>query len=704
MRNVWFVAAFLCLSFSLASCGGGGGSSGGGGGGGGGGGKPPSGGVPYVLPSANPAVLSTYSIDSNPHGLAVKIDGATIGNTPATAAPAYASTSHVISVIATGATPAYTVTTAQAATGPVQIFYNSLVDTAGKISSLTPGSIQRRPQFSRGSSVTRITPSLMGRALYSDRRLSVTYDAAALGGRSVDTIERRHGAASAVTLSQAGGTISRVITLGAGQPLADARRALTAEPGVLRVDRVALRYPLGAAVYPNDPHFNVSEQWDMYRIDTPDGWGFGLGSHSVAIAVVDTGFDPNQPDVAPNVTYSEQVLGGDIYTASGSATDTDGHGTVDSGIASAVTNNGAGWAGVGYGAALQEYKIYPDGPGAVADAADESEAIREAVAHNAKVILLSLGGSSAAGPDPVERDAVAFAIASKVTVVAATGDERASGVTTVDYPAGYPNVIAVGASAVNDTNYPGDGLASPEYVASYSNSGPGITMVAPGGDPSPAPDNDQVHWIENAYTTQPYSGIPACASGTAPSDCGAKFAGTSMAAAHVAGAAALVLAQNPALTPAQMMTLLTASADDIGDPLEGAGRLNVYRAMANVTGNSPTVPAKYTPAYNQFVAFAYTNVAMNATVPVIADITYPHGVPVSANGTFRIADLPAGTSPNGTNASYRIAVWYDSNADGVIDAGDYFAVSGLCAKSGACAGANNLAVHAIPASPAFVLP
>ena len=89
---------------------------------------------------------------------------------------------------------------------------------------------------------------------------------------------------------------------------------------------------------------------------------------------------------------------------------------------------------------------------------------------------------------------------------------------------------------------------------------------------------------------------------------------------------------------------------------------------------------------------------MNATVPTIADITYPHGVPVSAAGTFRIADLPANIG------TYRIAVWYDSNGDGVIDAGDYFAVSPLCAKTGACAGANALAVKAIPASPAFGLP
>jgi subtilisin family serine protease len=642
-------------------------------------------------------VLTVYSINSNPTGLTVQIDGTAMGKTPATASPAYAKTSHVITIIAPGSALPYSVTVAQTAVASQQIFYNSLVDTAAKIASLTPGSILRHAAVRSGSIVTRVMPSLRGRALYSDHRLSVTYDAGALGGRSVDALERRHGAATAVTLTQSGGTITRVVTLAAGQALETARQGLAAEAGVRSVDRVALRYPM-AAVYPNDTHFNESEQWDFYRIDTPDAWGFGLGSKSIAAAIVDTGYDPNQPDVAPNVTFAEKVLDGYIDTTSGAATDTDGHGTVDSGIASAVTNNGAGWAGVAYGAALQEYKIFPDGPGAVADTADESEAIREAVGHGAKVILLSLGGSSAAGPDPVERDAVAYAITSGVTVVAATGDERTSGVTTIDYPAAYPNVIAVGASAVNDSQYPGDGIGTPEYVASYSNSGPGITMVAPGGDPSPAPDNDQVHWIENAYTTQPYSGIPACASGTAATDCGALFAGTSMAAAHVAGAAALLLSQNAALTPAQVMNYLTTSADDIGDPLEGAGRLNVYRAMANVTGNPLTVPAKVTPAYNQFIAFAYTNLALGQTVPVIADITYPHGVPVNSDGTFRIADLPASIN------TYRIAVWYDSNGDGKIDAGDYFAVTNVCAKTGACGGAGGLAVKAIPSSPAFVLP
>ena len=117
MRNVWFAGVFSCLIVAAASCGGGGSSS------------------------SSPAVLSTYSINSNPTGLSVQVDGTTIGKTPATAAPAYAKTSHVITVIAPGSAAPYSVTIAQTASGPQQIFYNSLVDTAAKISSLTPGAI-----------------------------------------------------------------------------------------------------------------------------------------------------------------------------------------------------------------------------------------------------------------------------------------------------------------------------------------------------------------------------------------------------------------------------------------------------------------------------------------------------------------------------------------------------------------------------------
>jgi subtilisin family serine protease len=431
-------------------------------------------------------------------------------------------------------------------------------------------------------------------------------------------------------------------------------------------------------------------------IDTADAWGYGLGSKSVPIAIIDTGYDPLQTEVAPGVTFSERIVGGTITSATGEATDTDGHGTFVSGIADAQTNNNAGWAGVAYGASLQEYKVYTDGTSPTADSADVAEAIREAVAHGAKVILAATGGEASAGPDPLERDAVAYALQSGVTVVAGSGDE---GDSTLDYPAGYDGVISVGASAVNDSTNVGGVAGNPEYVPTYSN-GPGIAgMVAPGGDPTGASDTDIIHYIENAYTTQPYAGDAACPTGTAPASCGIQMSGTSPAAAEVAGAAALLLSDNPTLTPSEIAQVLYESADNITDPGQGHGRLNVYKAVVAAVGGASPTPPIAVPSYSQFVAFAYSN--SGAAMPTILDVSYPKGVPLNATtGTFRIADVPVAAQ-----GTYRIAVWADVNGDGIIDAGDYFGVSSttqFCPMTGTCNAANNIVVHPVPAG--FVLP
>ena len=100
-------------------------------------------------------------------------------------------------------------------------------------------------------------------------------------------------------------------------------------------------------------------------------------------------------------------------------------------------------------------------------------------------------------------------------------------------------MISVGASIVNDGGTPGVvvGQGNAEQVAAYSNAGPGIGLVAPGGQGTSG-DADLLHWIEGAYTTQPRSGLPACTGGTTPSNCRILFTGTSPAAALVAGTAA----------------------------------------------------------------------------------------------------------------------------------------------------------------------
>jgi subtilisin family serine protease len=243
-------------------------------------------------------------------------------------------------------------------------------------------------------------------------------------------------------------------------------------------------------------------------------------------------------------------------------------------------------------------------------------------------------------------------------------------------------------------------------MASYSNYGPRLTIVAPGGDPPSCEDAatptcagytgvDNLHWIENLYTTTPYPGDGACSN---INDCRSLFAGTSQATPHVSGAVALMLSENPSLTRAQIAQILESTADDIGDPRQGHGRLDVYRALAQVAGDSGPTNGLPLPANVNFVAFAYTNSgAVNAS-PTIVDQTYPNGIPVPSNGTFRIADvLP-------TVTSYKCAVWADLNGDGKVDNGDWFGVAaGSGTGTSPCTGALSITAHPVTTN-SFALP
>jgi hypothetical protein len=154
-----------------------------------------------------------------------------------------------------------------------------------------------------------------------------------------------------------------------------------------------------------------------------------------------------------------------------------------------------------------------------------------------------------------------------------------------------------------------------------------------------------------------------------------------------------MLSLNSALTPGRIQTILDSTADQIvnatstPEPGQGRGRLDAHRALVAVAGDPSPVPALPAPAFAQFRAFAYTNSGATTPVaPAIIDVTFPAGVPVHVDGTFRIADIPA--MPTGR---YKIGVWIDTDGDGVVDAGDYFgAVTNTCGTSGPCSGATSI--------------
>jgi serine protease len=187
-------------------------------------------------------------------------------------------------------------------------------------------------------------------------------------------------------------------------------------------------------------------------------------------------------------------------------------------------------------------------------------------AARANVINMSLGGP---GLSSTLQDACTAARNAGVLIIAAAGNESSDG----DYsPAGLTGVVSV--SSVDPFR----------DLAYYSNFGPKVDIAAPGGDATADRNGD---------------GNPDGVLSTLALDSGAYvyewYQGTSMAAPHVAGVAALMYAVNPGLTPAQAESILSSSAEDIGlpgfDDSFGAGLVNAYRAVLAAQGGTGAPPA-----------------------------------------------------------------------------------------------------------------
>ena len=267
-----------------------------------------------------------------------------------------------------------------------------------------------------------------------------------------------------------------------------------------------------------------------------DARGF-KNATNITIAVIDSGIDMQHPDLKNAITEYKNFL-------TGSDKDFVGHGTHVSGIIAATANNGLGISGVCGGKILALKALPRDGQ--EFDAPAYYRALRYVIGK-AEVLNLSLGGDK----DPAEIDILGDVIAAGVVVIAAMGNEYHEGNPT-EYPAAIREVCAVGATDELDKRAP------------FSNTGRHIDLVAPGVD------------IVSTTPTFNYDG-----DGEQDYDA---WDGTSMATPYVAGAAALILAKWPDLTPAQVIRKLTASADRVagairGSTAYGAGRLNCEKAL-----------------------------------------------------------------------------------------------------------------------------
>ncbi len=344
----------------------------------------------------------------------------------------------------------------------------------------------------------------------------------------------------------------------------------------------------------------LNNQWYMTAdkgLDMPTAWNRTTVTppgRDVIVAIVDTGIDTNHPDLRANLIddpsqptdrapwgkkFIDEVKEGVVTREFPDKTDAgylmrdgNGHGTHVAGIVGAVGNNNVGVTGVAPGIKLLPVKaMRADGDG---DDFTIAKALKAAADAGADIINLSVGGPS---PSPILAEALAYDFSKGATVVIASGNGYG---VPVYYPAAYSGVIAVGATTTD------------RRVAAYSNVGPQLALVAPGGNPE-AGGNPAL----GIYSTLPT--YPYYLSRTAgkPLNYGVQV-GTSMATPMVSGVAALLIAEARArgqtLTPAQVRTRLLAATTPMGTASfsndAGYGMVNPAKAISDMTHDGATTP------------------------------------------------------------------------------------------------------------------
>ncbi len=330
-------------------------------------------------------------------------------------------------------------------------------------------------------------------------------------------------------------------------------------------------------VQPDDPRYG--QQWNIKSSKVDLAWGLTTGNAGITVAVIDSGVDPNHPDLVDHLLPLEDIYneekGSDIYrnaltsdVINFGGRDGNGHGTHVTGIIAASMNNGIGVAGVA-GGGIKILPIKATDYAGNTDAATLTAAFQRAIDKNAKVINISIGGPASKSTQALV-DVIRLALQRNIPIVSATGNEsdRSHGVVSpITVPAAYSGVIGVGAHTEFDR------------VASYSNGGAEIDIVAPGGGGRSAAlrEGQQIWSTWPTYNTFEFFAKRVTSTSYASTS------GTSMACPHVTGVVALMLSREPNLTPAQIRSRLITTADDIGvpgfDEDSGYGKLNAYRAL-----------------------------------------------------------------------------------------------------------------------------
>ena len=363
-------------------------------------------------------------------------------------------------------------------------------------------------------------------------------------------------------------------------------------------------------------------------IDAPEAWDIQTGSDAIVVAVIDSGGDYNHVDLAANMWVNEAELNGDNnkdddgngyvddirgwdFCTYGQTPDNDpmddyGHGTHCSGTIAAVGNNGIGVTGVSWNAKIMPLRFL--GSSGYGYTSDAIPAIQYAIDNGAHIMSNSWGGGSSLAL----KDAISAADSAGILFIAAAGNDEQNNDQYPHYPSSYdvPNIVAVAAT---------DKYDNMAYFSCYGLES--VDLGAPG------------HYI---YSTMPGNGYGS-------------MSGTSMATPHVAGAAALIMAQYPAITHTELKAKILDSVDPLsslaGKTVSG-GRLNVYNCFdVNLQPElvvTATSPVKANQGSTFTIDAVISNIGSETATGAEATITLPDGLSTTEDLTKTISDIESG--------------------------------------------------------------
>jgi len=449
---------------------------------------------------------------------------------------------------------------------------------------------QERPRYAPGAVIVKFTEQAVARDAFNPR---VEAGRARTGLESFDQISAALGASGINQIGALAANKTLAAELGVTRsyeliirPNADVEAAVSRLKGSPRVELAHPSYLYYLHKTPDDPQY--SQQYGLPKIDAPSAWDITTGSSNVKIAILDSGVDIDHPDLDSKLTAGYDfvdinvnewqsdgftlISGEDYTTRDSNPDDFRGHGTQVAGVAAAETNNGDDIAGVCWTCSIIPVRAcfditLPNGNrDGACDFPDVADGIVYAADNGADVINMSIGTDQ----DNADiRSSIQYASGQGSILVASSGNQDAS---QVQYPARYPEVMAVGATNSNDQR------------ASFSNYGDDLDFAAPG---------------VNIVTTTKGGGYPSSPSGT------------SFAAPHVSGLIGLMLVENPQLTHVKARDLIRYVADKVGgysysygrsDEL-GYGRINAFESVKNAARPNPATNLEITNTgnYNDYV-------------------------------------------------------------------------------------------------------